>query len=134
VSPGTIVVAALLAGWGPVWPAPEQAASEAVAAAAPPAAAASTTPAPVAPPVAAPVPARPPAIIAKAPIDVRARPVMVTAPRHPREPRTPIHKQWAFWAIAGGLLVTTVVATIVATRPTPDAYRGNTSPYYVPFQ
>ena len=126
---------ALLAAWGPVWPAPEapeNGAAEsaaATAAEAPPPAA----PTDVQPPARPVVPIAPPAIIARGPIDVRARPALVAAPRKAHEPAKPLHAQWAFWAFAGGLFVGTVTAVIVATRPGPDPYRGNTPPYYVPF-
>jgi hypothetical protein len=78
-------------------------------------------------------PLAPPAIIARGPIDVRARPALVASPRATHEPGKPLHRQWAFWAIAGGLFVGAITAVVVATRPAPEAYRGNTSPYYVPF-
>jgi hypothetical protein len=139
VTPASVVLAALLASWGPVWPAPaapENGAAEPAAATAPEAAPPPTAPtdvkppAPAAPPV---VPIVPPAIIARGPIDVRARPPLVAAPRKAHEPQKPLHKQWAFWAIAGGLFVGAVTAVVIATRPGPDPYRGNTSPYYVPF-
>ena len=134
-----MVLAVLLAAWGPVWPAPEapgNGAAESAATPAPEAAPPPTAPtdvqppAPPAPPV---VPIATPAIIARGPIDVRARPALVAAPRKAHEPAKPLHKQWAFWAFAGGLFVGTVTAVIVATRPGPDPYRGNAPPYYVPF-
>jgi hypothetical protein len=139
VTSASVVIAVLLAVWGPVWPAPEApengAAESAAATAVEPAPlpAAPTDvhpPAPAAPPV---VPIAPPAIIARGPIDVRARPALAASPRKAHEPAKPLHKQWAFWAIAGGLFVGAVTAVIVATRPGPDPYRGNTPPYYVPF-
>lgn len=133
-----MVFAALLA-WGPVWPAPEapeNGAAQPAEATAPEAAPPSAAPADVkTPAVAAPaaVPIATPAIIARGPIDVRARPALVGAPRKAHEPPKPLHKQWAFWAIAGGLFVGAVTAVVIATRPAPEAYRGNTAPYYVPF-
>jgi hypothetical protein len=131
VTPATLLLAALLASWGPVWPAPEAPQNGAAESAT-----ASTPEAAPSPPV-APVPAAAqiatPAIIARGPIDVRARPVLVASPRATHEPRKPLHRQWAFWAIAGGLFVGAITAVVVATRPAPEAYRGNTSPYYVPF-
>ena len=119
MTPASVFLVALLAAWGPVWPAPEVPENGAAESAAAPAA--------KAPPLATP------AIIARGPIDVRAHPALVASPRKAHEPAKPLHKQWAFWAIAGGLFVGAVTAVIVATRPGPDPYRGNTPPYYVPF-
>ena len=138
MTPASVVLVGLLAAWGPVWPAPEapeNGAAESAAAteAEAPQPAAPTDvqpPAPAAPPV---VPIATPAIIARGPIDVRARPALVASPRKAHEPAKPLHKQWAFWAIAGGLFVGAVTAVVIATRPAPDPYRGNTRPYYVPF-
>ena len=92
-----------------------------------------------APAAATPAPAATPAtiqtpIIAKAPLDVRATPALVAAPAPKREPRRPLYKHWLFWTIAGGFFLTTIVVTIVATRPGPQPYTGNAPPYYVPFQ
>ena len=134
-----MVLAALLASWGPVWPAPEapeDGAAEPAAATAPEAAAPAAAPTDVKPPApAAPlaVPVATPAIIARGPIDVRARPALVASPRKAHEPPKPLHKQWAFWAIAGGLFVGTVTAVVIATRPAPEPYRGNSPPYSMPF-
>lgn len=111
----------MLATWGPVGPAPEPPPSESAAAPA----IAPAAPAPVVTPARAAVR---PAIIAKAPIDVRARPALVAAPNQRREP---LHKQWAFWVIAGSALAAAIVATVIATRPPPDPYRGNAAPYYM---
>lgn len=148
--PASIVLAVALVAWGPVAPAPEVETSGAVArpesatsvqpiapAAAPPPPAA-LAPAPAAP---APTPATaaPPAtiqapIIARAPLDVRATPALVAASAAKREPDRPLYKHWLFWTIAGGFFVTTIVVTIIATRPGPQPYTGNAPPYYVPFQ
>jgi hypothetical protein len=68
-------------------------------------------------------------MIAKAPIDVRA----VPAPRPAGRGRPPVYKDPLFWVIAGGLFVATVVVTIVVTRPRPEPYTGNTSPYVFQF-
>jgi len=134
VLPASVVLAALLA-WGPVWPAPEALEDGAAepAAAAPEAAPPPAPPADVKAPAPAPTPAARPGIVARGPIDLRARPALVGAPRKAHEPPKPLHKQWAFWAIAGGLFVGAVTAVVIATRPAPEAYRGNTAPYYVPF-
>jgi hypothetical protein len=127
VTPGLVALAALLA-WGPVAPPPEAPApaSQTVEPAAvqetPPAAVAPATPPPVATP-----------IITKAPIDVRAQPVLVASPAAQHEPSKPLLRQWGFWAIAGGFLAATITLTILATRPAPNAYRGNAPPYYMPF-
>jgi hypothetical protein len=133
VTPAPLILSALLASWGPVWPAPENAAAEPAAETA-----AEATPPPAArpgveKPLPPPAPIAPPAIIARGPIDVRARPALATAPHPAHEPRKPLHQQWAFWAIAGGLFVGAVTAVVIATRPAPEAYRGNAPPYYVPF-
>ena len=64
---------------------------------------------------------------------MRARPTLVASPRPAHEPPKPLHKQWAFWALAGGFFVAVVTAAIIATRPAPEAYRGNAPPYHVPF-
>lgn len=130
MTPGTFVFAAALFAWGPVAPPAETTGPEAAEPAPtvpempPPGASAADASPP--PPAAAP-------IIAKAPIDVRARPALVATPAAYHEPPRPLHKQWAFWAIAGGFLAATIVVTIIATRPAPEAYRGNTPPYYMPF-
>ena len=151
VTPASIVLAAALVAWGPVAPAPEVETSDA---AAPPEAATSVepiAPAPApcdaraarapapAPPAPMPATAATPAtiqtpIIAKAPLDVRATPALVAAPAPQREPDRPLYKHWLFWTIAGGFFLTTIVVTIVATRPGPQPYTGNAPPYYVPFQ
>lgn len=142
VTPASIVLAAALVAWGPAAAAPEVETSDAAArpeaatnvqpiAPAPAAAA----PAPV---MAAPNPATPSTIeapiIARAPLDVRATPALVAAPAAKREPDRPLYKHWLFWTIAGGFFLTTIVVTIVATRPGPQPYTGNAPPYYVPFQ
>jgi hypothetical protein len=138
VTPASLVIAAALAVWGPVVPPPEAAgpgAGDAVMAPADGAAAAAATPTPPAPtePTAPAAPAVPAPIIAKAPLDVRAKPTLVATPQPAPQPRKPAHKQWAFWALAGGFFAAAVVATYIATRPEPQAYRGNAAPYYVPF-
>lgn len=124
----SLLLFAVLAGWGPVWPAPDATPSDAVPATeAPP-------PAPEAPKevkAAAVAPAPAPAIIARGPLDVRARPALVASPRPAPAPPKPLHKQWAFWAVAGGFFVGAVTAVIIATRPAPEPYRGNAPPYYV---
>lgn len=134
MTPASVVLAVLFASWGPVWPAPEPPEDGAAepAAATPPQAAPPTA---AQPPAAAVPPAAPiaaPAIIARGPIDVRARPPLVASPRKAHEPSKPLHKQWAFWAVAGGFFVGALTAVIISTRPAPDPYRGNTPPYYVP--
>ena len=142
VTPASIVLAAALVAWGPAAAAPEVETSDA---AAPPEAATNVqpiAPAPAAaapaPVMAAPNPATPSTIeapiIARAPLDVRATPALVAAPAAKREPDRPLYKHWLFWTIAGGFFLTTIVVTIVATRPGPQPYTGNAPPYYVPFQ
>ena len=134
MTPAPLVIAAALLAWGPVRPAPEPATpddvGDAVVAPSDSAPAAPETPAKVSP-APAPPPAPRTAIIAKAPLDVRARPALVAAPQP--TPRQPLRKQWPFWALAGGAVVGMVIATYVATRPQPQAYRGNAPPYYIPF-
>ena len=135
--------------WGPVAPAPEAETSDAAAPPKPatgvepiapsPPAAAPATPAAAAPPPpraragrdAAPIQT---SIVAKAPLEVRATPTLVAAPAAQREPARPLYKHWLFWTLAGGFFLTTIVVTIVATRPGPQPYTGNAPPYYVPFQ
>jgi hypothetical protein len=114
-------MAAALAAWGAVAPSAEPAPS----AVAPPSATAMPA-APAPPVIQAP-------IIVKAPVDVRAAPALVAAPRARPEPQPPLYKRWRFWAIAGGLLVATVIVTLVETRPGPAPYTGNAPPYYVGF-
>jgi hypothetical protein len=128
VTSASLLLFAVLAGWGPVWPAPDTTPADA----APPA---TETPAlaPEATKQAQPPPPAPPAIISRGPLDVRARPVLVAAPRPAPAPSKPLHKQWAFWAIAGGFFVGAVTAVVIATRPMPEPYRGNAPPYYMPF-
>ena len=142
MTPASLVLAAALAAWGPVAPAPEPeqvptgdvAAPAATSAAAPPVAPAEppASPAPAPPGASAARPA-PPALIAKAPLDVRATPAIVTAPAPTKPPSKPLHKRWAFWAIAGGLFAASIVVTYVATRPKPEPYTGNAPPYFVSF-
>ena len=150
VTPASIVLAVALVAWGPVAPAPEAETSDAAAPPKPattvepiapsPPAAAPATPAAAGPPAApAPAPAATPPpiqtpIIAKAPLEVRATPTLVAAPAAQREPARPLYKHWLFWTLAGGFFLTTIVVTIVATRPGPQPYTGNAPPYYVPFQ
>lgn len=64
-------------------------------------------------------------LIARAPLDVRARPVRVSP--------APLYKNWRFWAVAGGLFAAMVATTLIVTRPDPPPYTGNTYPYYVSF-
>ena len=152
MTPVALVLAAATLAWGPVAPeppppvaadastpaaepAPAAAASEVQPIAPAPPAAAAPTPhvAPTPATAATPAPIQTP-IIAKAPLDVRATPALVAAPSPKREPDRPLYKHWLFWTIAGGFFVTTIVVTIVATRPGPQPYTGNAPPYYVPFQ
>lgn len=130
MTPASLVIAAALLAWGPVRPAPEPATPDDVG----DAVFAPTEGAPAAPetpPKVSPAPAPPVTpIVAKAPLDVRARPALVAAPQPARQP---LRKQWPFWALAGGAVVGMIVATYVATRPEPQAYRGNAPPYYTPF-
>ena len=121
MTPASIVMAAALAAWGAVAPSVEPAPSVV----APPAATAL--------PATAALPAIQVPIIAKAPVDVRAAPVRVAAPRARPEPRSPLYKDWRFWAIAGGIFAATVIFTIAETRPGPAPYTGNAPPYYVGF-
>jgi len=129
MTPAAIVLAVAVAAWGPVAPARDPAPPRGVEQGVP--AAARPDPAP---PAAAPPP-RPapiqPAIIAKAPVDVRARPALVAAPTGQLEPRPPLHKRWGFWAIAGGAFAASVMVTIAVTRPKPEPYTGNAPPYYI---
>ena len=133
-----LVLAAALVAWGPVNPGPPEpaepgeTAGEAAPASAPDEAA-TAAPAPAGEPPAAamPVPIQP-AIIAKAPIVVRTTPAPLIAPVRAKE-RTDLRKAKWFWLIAGGMLVSAIVVTVVATRPGPQPYGGNTPPYVVSF-
>ena len=135
------VFAAAVVAWGPVAPAPEPQPPDGAGAGpseqpAPVAPTPPLTPTPTptpSPPVASPATFQTP-IIAKAPLDVRATPALVAAPAPKREPDRPLYKHWLFWTIAGGFFLSTIVVTIVATRPGPQPYTGNAPPYYVPFQ
>jgi hypothetical protein len=132
------MVAAALLAWGPLAPAPEivPPAHEAPAPAAP-APPGEPPPAALAPPAPAAAAGRPslqPAIIAKGPLDVSARPAIVAAPGRAQPEQRPLYKRWSFWVIAGGLLATTIVVTIAATRPGPNPYTGNAPPYSITFQ
>jgi hypothetical protein len=93
--------------------------------------------APMAPPTpSAPAPAVP--MIARAPLDVRMLPVPAVTARAtdaaPRKARRMLYKDWRFWAVAGSLLVGSVVMTYAVTRPEPQPYTGNAPPYYVTFR
>jgi len=144
--PASLVLAVALVAWGPIAPAPDAASSGA-----PPSPAGATAPrggvgspppsssAPVAPGQGRAAPARPAPlvspIIAKAPLDVRATPALVAAPapRDKAQERTPLHKRWQFWAIAGGLFATAIAVTVAVTRPGPRPYTGNAGPFFVTF-
>jgi hypothetical protein len=115
VIPAAVVLAAAVAAWGAVAPAPELPPPAVVPPVTPPAAIEST-------------------IIAKAPVDVRTAPALVAAPRaRPEPPPRPLYKDWRFWVIAGGLFATTVILTIAETRPGPEPYTGNVPPYSIRF-
>jgi len=121
------VAAALAAWWPPALPPPVP--PEAVVPAAP-----------VAPlaPIAPAQPAAAVPMIARPPLDVRVRPLpAVTAPAAdatPAKVRSPLYKDWRFWAVAGSLFVGSVATTYAVTRPGPPAYTGNAPPYYVTFR
>jgi hypothetical protein len=139
VTTAPLLLAAALVAWGPVAPGPPEPSDETgeqsseAAAAASPASAETTAPAPAPPSPPAPAPVLiQPAIIAKAPVVVRATPAPVTAPVRTNERANLKTAKW-FWALSGGLLVTAIVVTVVATRPGPQSYGGNTPPYIVTF-
>jgi len=135
VTPAPLVLVATFFAWAPIVPAPpeppaetaEPSAEQAPAPAPAPAEATTPTPAPAAPP--APIQ---PAIIAKAPIVVRAAPAPIAAPARTSE-RGKLQGRWWFWAIAGGLFASVVIVTVVETRPGPQPYGGNTPPYTISF-
>ena len=145
MSLASVIVAAALAAWGPV--APEPSGSEATEVADPDVTTAPAAgegepipPPPVPPSGAAPPAAAPagtavprPSIVAKAPLDVRARPAIGAWPRPASQPSKPLQRQWAFWVIAGGLFASTIVITYAVTRPKPDPYTGNGPPYFISF-
>jgi hypothetical protein len=130
------VLAAALVSWGPVAPGPEPPAETTEPSAnenPPEAPAAGVSPAqPLAAPASAAAPVIQPAIIAKAPIVVRAAPAPVSTPARATE-RGTLQSRWWFWAIAGGLFASAIVVTIVETRPGPQPYGGNTPPYTISF-
>jgi len=121
MSPASIILALAVAAWGPVATSPG----------APP-----SSPAPVSggvEPIAAPPPPRAPqpALLAKAPIAVRGTPALVGAPAQPAQKQ--LYKNWVFWLISGGLFASTLIVTILVTRPPPEPYTGNVPPFRVPF-
>jgi hypothetical protein len=137
VTPPSVVLAIALAAWGPVAPSPEPAAADAERTAPAGPATGEGQPAtgevqPIA--ETSPAPARPaaihPALIAKAPVNVRAAPVLVGTPHRP--PEKPLYKNWGFWLVSGGIFIATVIVTIIVTRPRPQPYAGNAPPFYVP--
>jgi hypothetical protein len=140
VTPAAIVLAVAVAAWGAIVPVPELP-PPAVARPVTPAGPAAVGLAPSSPRAASASPApAPPAtmqlpIIAKAPVDVRAGPALVAAPRARPEPRprSPLYKDWRFWVISGGLFAAAVIFTIAETRPGPEPYTGNAPPYFIGF-
>jgi hypothetical protein len=136
VTPAAVVLAIAVAAWGPAAPPhPATPAVEPVPAPAPPRPPAPAVdgedpnaPRPVARARPEPFPL---AIIAKAPIEVRAKPVLVDSPD--RRPAKPLYKRWGFWLVSGGLFATTVIVTILATRPKPEPYTGNVPPFTITF-
>jgi len=123
VTPAGIALAIAVAAWGAA-PASPPDRAPAVTQPAPPVAPAEGAVQPIAPP--APVQ---PSLIVKGPLDVRAQPIVVDRPDRPA--RQPLYKSWGFWVVSGGIFVSTIILTIVATRPGPQPYVGNTPPYYV---
>ena len=57
----------------------------------------------------------------------RVRPERPRAERA-RPARAPLYRDWRFWTISGGLLVASVVVTILVTRPGPQPFEGNFDP------
>ena len=132
MTPASIVLAIATAAWGPIASPPGPAAApvaEPPSSAAPAAGAVEPIPSSASGPASVHSPTRP-ALIAKAPVDVRMRPVLVDPPDRPRP--KPLYKRWGFWVISGGLLTSTVIVTILATRPKPQPYIGNAPPFTVP--
>jgi hypothetical protein len=43
-------------------------------------------------------------------------------------PSVPLYRHWAFWAVAGALVVGAAVLTYAVTRPAPTPYDGNIQP------
>ncbi len=116
--PASLLLAAALAAWGPVAPAADSGAEPA-----------HETPV-------ATTPAVPPAAVPQAvdepTTDRSATPSLLAAPSADRPPpRTPTYKRWQFWVIAGGAFATAIGVTIAVTRPGPQPYSGNVSPYLV---
>jgi hypothetical protein len=141
VGAASLVLAAIVA-WGPAVPAPAPvpAATPAPVADSP---VPSPPPAPPTPP-AAPVPSTPPPaparapaflppLIAKGPLDARARPALIATPSRAKRERPPLYKQWLFWVVSGGLLASTVAVTIIVIRPRPQPYTGDLPPYVISY-
>src|SRR5262245_48432280 len=136
MTPAPLVLAAALAAWGPVAPAPEPEPPAASAAPAVPAPEAPTAIQPLPPSSAAPArvgTAAPtqPRRVAKAPTTTRPMPALAATPQRTHQPRPPLYKQWVFWVISGGFFVSAVVVAVVTTRPGPQPYTGNVSPYII---
>jgi hypothetical protein len=110
----------------------------------PPGAAAPTAPPPVEPipppaaataaPAAAPTASIPAAVDPEIPGQAPSpAPAVRAAPRLDAsgKPRQPLYRRWAFWTIAGALVISAAAITYAASRPAPSPYYGNLSPQVI---
>jgi hypothetical protein len=124
VTAAPLVLAAALAGWGSA-PAPASVpASDAVATTD----AAPEVESPPPPSTGAPLPVKQ-LFDEPGPVSVLSRP----APAPLRPARSPLYRDWRFWAISGSLFAASVVVTILVTRPGPQPYPGNLPPNVISF-
>jgi hypothetical protein len=63
------------------------------------------------------------------PADLLTRSLVTRSPAGATEtPSTPLYRRWAFWAVAGALVVGAAALTYAVTRPAPTPYSGNVQP------
>jgi len=126
------VMLAVVVAWGPV---ASELVSEPASAPAPTRTPVFASPAPPPAPSPPPPPARAflPPLIVRGPVDAQAKPALIAAPGRPKRVRPPLYKQWLFWVVTGGLLASTVAATIIVTRPHQQPYTSDVFPYVVTF-
>ena len=61
------------------------------------------------------------------PADLLTRSPLTRAPAT-ATPSIPLYRRWAFWAVAGALVVGAAGLTYAVTRPAPTPYYGNVQP------